>query len=447
MMLEALGISCVVVAPGLSVVLGSSGRGRRATAGILVAVVGWSFLWMGASRLSEASIVPGLWMGASRFSEASWVALILWSILGCGYSFFRIWMGEQKNFSWMHGVEEKKKMQKDLERQLSQIRQHGSRGEEEQKRALAIYGLVKSLSEALSWDSIKPKLESAMKRYLELEEFALYIAEMDSSEKMQPLIKRGLLGSVGAAWESLRDSLVHQRLSIQQAHIWPVPQAAVGVPIPHGSELVGYVFAKLPAGTQPEELLVKTQGFAEEISFALKRVRLFQEVERLSEVDGLTGVYRRNILEQKIKEETLRARTFKTTYCLMLLDIDHFKNLNDTYGHPFGDAVLKRLGEILKACVYETDFVARYGGEEFAVLLPRAEPIGVLRKAETIRSMVEKETFIQGLDTVHITVSIGVAHFPRDGQTPEEVVAQADQALYQAKAQGRNRIVDVNNSA
>jgi len=127
----------------------------------------------------------------------------------------------------------------------------------------------------------------------------------------------------------------------------------------------------------------------------------------------------------------------------MLLDIDHFKHLNDTYGHIFGDVVLKRLGEILKSSVYETDFVARYGGEEFAILLPRAEPEGVRRKAEAIRDRVASETFTQAMETVRITVSIGIAHYPRDGAGPEEIVRMADQALYAAKLRGRNRVVDI----
>jgi diguanylate cyclase (GGDEF)-like protein len=126
----------------------------------------------------------------------------------------------------------------------------------------------------------------------------------------------------------------------------------------------------------------------------------------------------------------------------MLLDIDYFKRLNDRYGHPFGDQVLRRVGELLNASVYDTDFVARYGGEEFVILLPRAEPEGAMRKAEAIRLALENERFQLAMETIRVTVSIGVAHFPRDAKTPEELVAQADAALYQAKSQGRNRVID-----
>jgi two-component system cell cycle response regulator len=138
----------------------------------------------------------------------------------------------------------------------------------------------------------------------------------------------------------------------------------------------------------------------------------------------------------------VRAKTFKTTLCLMMLDIDHFKRLNDRYGHPFGDQVLRRVGELLNASVYDTDFVARYGGEEFVVVLPRAEPAGALRKAEAIRRTLENERFALALETIRVTASFGIAHFPRDAATPEELIGQADAALYQAKSQGRNRVID-----
>ena len=101
----------------------------------------------------------------------------------------------------------------------------------------------------------------------------------------------------------------------------------------------------------------------------------------------------------------------------MILDIDHFKSLNDGHGHPFGDQVLKRIGAVLNSLVYDTDFVARYGGEEFAIVLPRAEPAGALRKAEAIRAAIEAEVFSVGFEELRVTISIGVSHFPRDAST------------------------------
>ena len=171
-------------------------------------------------------------------------------------------------------------------------------------------------------------------------------------------------------------------------------------------------------------------------------MQLFRQVEWLSLTDGLTGLWRRNALDEKIKEEIRRSSAFKTTLGFMIVDIDHFKRLNDNYGHQFGDAVLRRVAQLLKAGVYETDFVGRYGGEEFGIVLPRADAVGVLRKAEALRARIESEVFSQGLESVKLTVSIGIAHFPRDGRTPAELIRKADTALYAAKESGRNRVVD-----
>ncbi len=106
--------------------------------------------------------------------------------------------------------------------------------------------------------------------------------------------------------------------------------------------------------------------------------------------DGLTQMYTHRVFEGRLQEEILRSARGKTPFSLLMIDIDHFKNLNDKYSHQFGDFVLKRIGDILKSSVYETDFIGRYGGEEFGIVLPRADFEGVLRKAESIRSAIER---------------------------------------------------------
>ena len=215
-------------------------------------------------------------------------------------------------------------------------------------------------------------------------------------------------------------------------------------PFEDNGEVLGLFYAKIPHGTNSEEFLRNSKIFAGEIAFAFRRLKLFQDVENLSRIDGLTGAHRRGEFEERLRHEVVRARTFKTTVGILMLDIDHFKNLNDRYGHPFGDQVLKKVGEILNASVYETDFVARYGGEEFVVILPRAEPAGALRKAETIRAAIEAEKFSIAFETISISVSIGISHFPRDAFDPMALVAEADRALYEAKSRGRNQVVDIN---
>jgi diguanylate cyclase (GGDEF)-like protein len=143
----------------------------------------------------------------------------------------------------------------------------------------------------------------------------------------------------------------------------------------------------------------------------------------------------------RLDEEIKKANAFSAPFCLLMIDIDHFKAVNDGHGHAAGDAVLARVGQILKESIYETDVVGRYGGEEFIVLLPHAQVDGVIRKAESIRQRFERETINSGFERLRITVSIGLSHFPAHGRTAQALIGQADQALYQAKESGRNRVI------
>lgn len=330
-----------------------------------------------------------------------------------------------------------------MSEELAKLKKRGLSAEREHRESLAVYGMVKSLAEALSWEDARPRIDAAIAQYFgNGAEYALYVSGLRDEGEVRPLILRGMKTSPGCSWPTLNRLLQEQGAAATAPKVFERPERAVGMPIREGSEMLGYLYARVPEGTAPQEWLAKTQAFASELIVAFKRVKLFQEMERLSEVDGLTGLKRRGAFDKRLAEETVRARTFKTTFGLMLLDIDHFKSLNDKYGHPFGDQVLQRIGTVLKTTVYDTDFVARYGGEEFVVLLPRAEPEGARRKAEAIRTAIEAELFTAGFETVKTSVSIGLAFFPRDASSPEELVARSDAAMYAAKSGGRNRVVD-----
>ncbi len=327
--------------------------------------------------------------------------------------------------------------------ELRGLKARGHNAELAHREATALYGLVKSLSEAMSWEEARPRVEGALEQYFGPRvEYALYVAGLRGEGEIRPLTVRGLRASPGASWTTLERLFQEQGANAGVARAFEKPERSVGVPIREGQELLGYLYTRIPEGAASDAWLAKTQSFVSELGVAFRRVKLFQEVERLSEIDGLTGVRRRGAFDKKISEELVRAKTFKTTFALMILDIDHFKSLNDGHGHPFGDQVLTRLGAVLNSLVYDTDFVARYGGEEFAIVLPRAEPAGALRKAEAIRAAIEAEIFSVGFEELRVTVSIGISHFPRDASTPEEMVARADAAMYAAKSAGRNRVVD-----
>lgn len=166
---------------------------------------------------------------------------------------------------------------------------------------------------------------------------------------------------------------------------------------------------------------------------------LFRDMERfkfLAETDRLTGLFNKGKFNEVLKKEVERAKRYKRPLSLIIFDIDHFKRINDTYGHKVGDEVLKELAKIIKSVIRKADFVARWGGEEFVILAPETDLDGALNLAEKLRQTVEKHQF----PTVkNVTISLGVAQYI-DGETPEEFIIRADMALYKAKENGRNRV-------
>jgi diguanylate cyclase (GGDEF)-like protein/PAS domain S-box-containing protein len=172
---------------------------------------------------------------------------------------------------------------------------------------------------------------------------------------------------------------------------------------------------------------------------------LFEANERLEQEsirDPLTGLYNRRYLEDTLARETRRAVRSEHSLGVIMLDLDHFKKFNDTYGHDAGDAVLREAGAFLAKSVRAEDIVCRFGGEEFVIILPMADLHTTSTRAERIRlQLSEVRIFHQGRALGTIAVSIGVAELPQHGTSPKELLERADVALYRAKHQGRDRVV------
>jgi len=173
------------------------------------------------------------------------------------------------------------------------------------------------------------------------------------------------------------------------------------------------------------------------------------ELERLSVTDELTGLANRRRLMAELERELRRSGRHGHPFSILMLDVDSFKHFNDTYGHPAGDAVLKRLATTVRECVRDVDTVARYGGEEFMVILPETPAAEAARVAERIRASAEKDRFTPdgGSVALNVTVSIGYAWFPENAKTPDALIEAADQALYRSKESGRNRVTAADRSA
>jgi two-component system cell cycle response regulator len=167
-----------------------------------------------------------------------------------------------------------------------------------------------------------------------------------------------------------------------------------------------------------------------------------RRLEQLALTDPLTKVLNRRALNERLQAEMERVRRYNTTVSLLLIDIDHFKKINDTHGHLVGDEALVEVAALLQRVVRAVDVVARYGGEEFMVVLPETGPTGAAAFAERLRELFESHTFAESRNTaVRLTTSIGVAAFPGFGvESVEDLFAAADQALYRAKSDGRNRV-------
>ncbi|HEY4106117.1 MAG TPA: diguanylate cyclase, partial [Polyangiaceae bacterium] len=169
-----------------------------------------------------------------------------------------------------------------------------------------------------------------------------------------------------------------------------------------------------------------------------------KRLEALADTDGLTGLYNRRYFDALLLRELQRTARYKTPIGVALIDIDHFKYVNDTFGHPMGDEVLRNIAKLVTAGVRVTDCAARYGGEEIAIVFTQTSAQGVAEVTERLRHTIEQFAHVYEGHTVKRTASIGVGLIDGKGVplTPKELVERADRALYQAKRGGRNRIVN-----
>jgi diguanylate cyclase (GGDEF)-like protein len=184
----------------------------------------------------------------------------------------------------------------------------------------------------------------------------------------------------------------------------------------------------------------KAQSMALELQAANERLR------ELATKDGLTGLFNYRYFQESLDREISRTLRYKSPLALILIDIDHFKKVNDTYGHPVGDIVIKVIGTMMKKAVRESDMVARYGGEEFAAILPETDLKGAAILAERLRRAVEARDITAGDKVIKVTISAGICAYNLSsgdgGKT--DLINAADKGLYHAKESGRNKISIVN---
>ena len=364
----------------------------------LVLAVGAAGLsWRGGMGRAAAVLSCGvcLWMAAR--------GVPLWRLAGAATAFIAIaFLCLRKERLFRAQLRHEGERAKELERQL------GLQEIEKERRRLSIqareeaigeigelYQLSKRFLATLDWEQARQITEEALVRWipsLRAEERSRYL------ERIRTIVERG-------------------QVSVE-ALIQSMPLAGTDFP------------------ARDRWAIVSGQ-----LALGLQRVALYGQVQESATHDGLTGLLVRRTFWERLQEEAERAVRRSTMLTFLMVDLDHFKEVNDTYGHLVGDVVLREVANLIRTSVREMDLVGRYGGEEFAVLLPDAEPNLGIQIAERIRRTIESTPIRAYDEEIHITVSIGAALCPIQTSDAEELVEKADQAMYRAKEMGRNRTV------
>ena len=252
----------------------------------------------------------------------------------------------------------------------------------------------------------------------------------------------GVLGRVVTSGEAVRGRLGSGTPELEPAETEPGVGNIFAVPLRSMGNVVGVLALYDRVDGRPfDEGDVESLGtLSTQASIAMDNVQLHQEAQRLSTTDALTGLWNFRYLSSSLGREIERANRFERPLAVLMLDIDHFKQVNDQHGHARGDAVLRELAQRVQEQVREVDTFARYGGEEFVVVLPETTVEGAIQLAERICVAVRREPFPdEGEESLKVTVSVGGAAFPAHGSSAATLMRAADRALYVAKNDGRDR--------
>ena len=266
-----------------------------------------------------------------------------------------------------------------------------------------------------------------------------------------PLEQSAILKHMHQQWIEHRSARIHYNPDLgdrgRDISLFPFREmqkplkSLFGRPLVSGDKFIGAAFL---SSVRPNAFTDFHCSFLDtllnQVSMVFDNSLLHNSIKNMARTDGLTGLLNHRTFMEKLHDEYKRLERDPRPFSILLVDIDFFKRVNDTYGHPIGDVALARVASALKDVVRGSDFVARYGGEEFAVGMVDADSRGAHQIAERVRKIVENTTVIVGRVEFKVTLSIGVASFPVDTKKVEDLIGLADEALYHAKRTGRNRV-------
>jgi diguanylate cyclase (GGDEF)-like protein len=330
----------------------------------------------------------------------------------------------------------------------------------------AFYHASKELSATIEFDEIIDKLHVLCAEIVPYDFSAVavwqdpgevYSVYQWSDQKEAPLIRNDLANN-GHSWISWflinREEpfiLTKNQLQLQQMPLLYEGEELGGLhtflaaPMRHQQKRIG----ALVLGSAQEEAFSSHQArvisiLCNQAAVSLENSAIIHKMEELAITDGLTGLYNHRYFQDAFQQELERAERQNQKLTLLIMDIDHFKGFNDSFGHPAGDFILKSLAVLLKKNARKIDVLARYGGEEFAALLPAIDKKNARRTAERWRKNVQRTTFKSSGQSFAITLSIGFATYDEDGKSKMELIQKADRGLYDAKENGRNQVRHAN---
>lgn len=342
-----------------------------------------------------------------------------------------------------------------------------SRAEHEQ-----LYRASELLSGALGLDALYSKSFEAI-RSLAAYDLAVITAYDDHAEAHRVLAvdaPGAQSPEFGGAWRELEESLAGRAfdhgaglaaMAVKNRHFMPAAderiepdtvvfdvhtrlrpaQSVLVLPLLHGERVLGTLTLAAARERQfPRATREILRVLSHQLSVGLQNARMYRAMEERATTDGLTGLTNHRAFQERLAQIHAMAERTGRKFSLILTDIDHFKRVNDTYGHPVGDAVLKRVAAVFAGRARKVDVVARYGGEEFVLVLPDTEAEGAEIFANKLREEVAAHTMTSDQGPFRVTISMGVAEYPADGRATSELVERADQALYFCKKHGRNQV-------
>lgn len=318
--------------------------------------------------------------------------------------------------------------------------------------ALALlYHVSRSLNATLELPELLGRISTLVTERLRIDYFSVLLVNaegrLEEAASVPPRAgaPRGTFrlgeGAAGQAAQSLLPVYLADLARTPDARpLGPVEGSLLSLPVVHQGRLLG-VLNLQRTGTEAfaAEEVELLAAVADQAAMAIQNARLHAETVALSVTDALTGLANRRQLFRQLEQEVARAARFRTHLSVVMMDLDHFKEVNDAAGHLAGDAVLRQVAEVLKGQLRRVDVVARYGGEEFCLVLPQVAKADAVEVAEKLRRSIAELSF-GSVGPGKMTASAGVAHLPTDASTLEGVLEAADAALYASKHRGRNQI-------